>query len=381
MLLDSALRTWGSREDLWLKFSRALIARGVRPVLVFSEAAVEELRERFRAHGIEVEAVNYGRGAFHYYRELRKVVRNYAVTAVHIAFFNYFNLIPWLARLQGVRCVIYQERNSGVVRAKSWRKRLLRLRAGVAALPMTRVIAISDYIRRQLIEAGIPEQKIFLAYNGVDTQRFSPDPSAREQWAKRFAIQPDEAIVTSIAALLPFKHPEVVLDAFGLLVKRGVKARLFMAGNGLMRPVLERKSRELGISEIVHWLGNVNPERLLQASDIFVLASVGEAFGMVLAEALACGVPVVGSRSGAIPEIVKDGETGLLATALNPVSFADAIERLVRDSELLHRMQLQARATVRSKFSVETAAESIIRVYESIWAPAGRVASGTLVTG
>jgi glycosyltransferase involved in cell wall biosynthesis len=367
MLLDSAPRAWGSREELWLRFSEALIARGVRPVLVLSEPPVEELRKRFRANGVEVEAINYGRGVLHYYRELGRIIRKYSVTAVHIAFFNYFNLIPWLARLRRVRYVIYQERNSGVVQAKSWRKRLLRLRAGLAALPMTRVIAISEYIRQQLIEAGIPGHKIFLAYNGVDTQRFSPDPTAREHWAKRFAVEPDEAIITSIAALLPFKHAEVVIEAFGLLMKRGVKARLFMAGNGAMGPMLEERCRQLSISEAVHWLGNVNPERLLQASDIFVLASVGEAFGMVLAEALACGVPVVGSRSGAIPEIVEDGKTGFLATPLDPASFADAIERLVRDGRVRRDMGRRGLERVRQHFPTAKSVEGMLQVYESMW--------------
>jgi glycosyltransferase involved in cell wall biosynthesis len=334
---------------------------------VFSESLPEGLRNRFRDGGVGVEAINYGRGVLHYYRELGEVVKSYTVTAVHIAFFNYFNLIPWLARLRGVRYVIYQERNSGVVGAKSWRKPLLRLRAGIAALSMTRVIAISEYVRQQLIESGIPEHKVFLAYNGVDTQRFSPDPSAREHWAKGFGIQPDEAIVTSMAALLPFKHPEVVVEACGLLLKRGVKARLFMAGDGPMRPMLEERCRVLGVSQTVHWLGNVNPEGLLQASDIFVLASVGEAFGMVVAEALACGVPVVGSRSGAIPEIVEDGKTGLLATPLDPASFADAIERLVQNPQLRRDMGQRGLERVRRDFTTERSIEAILEVYQSMW--------------
>jgi glycosyltransferase involved in cell wall biosynthesis len=381
MLLDCAPRAWGSREELWLRFSEALIARGVRPVIVFSEDLPGELRNRFRANGIEVEAVNYGRGVLHYWWRLGKIVRNYSVTAVHIAFFNYFHLIPWLARLWGVRYVIYQERNSGMVRATSWKKRLLRLRARVAALPMTRVMAISEYIRQQLIEAGIPARKIFLAYNGVDTQRFSPDPSARGKLAERFAVEPDETIVTSMAALLPFKHPDVIVEAWDLLVRRGVKARLFMAGNGPMRPTLEERCRQLGISGTVHWLGNVNPERLLQASEIFVLASVGEAFGMVLAEALACGVPVVGSRSGAIPEIVEDGRTGFLAKPLDPASFADAIERLAGHRELRDMMRPTGRATVLQKFSVETAVDSTIRVYQSMWEPGCALTAEGLAKG
>jgi starch synthase len=106
---------------------------------------------------------------------------------------------------------------------------------------------------------------------------------------------------------------------------------------------------------------------LLQASDIFVLASTGEAFGLVLAEAMACGVPVVGSRSGAIPEIVDDGVTGLLVTARDEVSFADAIEKLARDERLRKEMGASSLARVQAEFNVERDAEDTLRIYESLW--------------
>ena len=89
MLLDCTTRTWGSREEMHLQFSRALISRGVRPVLVFSEDIPQELRNKYVAKGVDVApSINYDKGIFNYYRELGKVIRNYSVTAVHIAFFN-----------------------------------------------------------------------------------------------------------------------------------------------------------------------------------------------------------------------------------------------------------------------------------------------------
>src|ERR1700737_2540530 len=180
ILLDSAPRTWGSREEMHLRLSQALIARGLRPVLVFSEEIPKELRNRYLANGIEVApAVNYEKGLFQYYRELGKVIKNYSVSAVHIAFFNYFSLVPWVARLRGVRYVVYHERNPGVLRAKSWKKRLLRIRGRVVTLPITRVAAISQFVEHQLIEVGVPRRKISLVYNGVDGRRYSPDPSAK----------------------------------------------------------------------------------------------------------------------------------------------------------------------------------------------------------
>jgi glycosyltransferase involved in cell wall biosynthesis len=368
MLLDSAPRTWSSIEELHLQFCRVLVAHQTRPVLVFSEPLAEELTNRFRDSGAEIEAINYEDGIVNYYRQLRRLVRKHSIQTAHIGFFNYFHLIPWLARFAGMRQIVYQEHNSGVLEAKGPRRLLIRLRARFLTMPMTRVIAISQFVKRQLIEIGIPEQKIWLVHHGVDTRRFLPNPSARERWAQRFAIAPDELILSSVAHLRPFKHPEVIVEAIGLLVKRGVKARLFMAGAGEMRQELEQLSRRLGISDRIYWLGSCNNvENLLQASDIFVLASVGEAFGLVLTEAMACGVPVVGSRSGAIPEIVEDGITGLLATSQDSSSFADAIERLARDGKLRREMGQRGRERVQQDFTAEMSIQKVLRVYESMW--------------
>jgi glycosyltransferase involved in cell wall biosynthesis len=369
MLLDSALRTWGTREDLWLQFSHALIARGVRSVLVFSEAPVEELQNRFRANGVEVEAINYGKGVLHYYRELRKIVRNYSVTAVHIAFFNYFDPVPWLARLSGVRFIVYHERNPGVLQAKSWRKALLRLRTRAAALPMTRVIAISDFIRRQLIEVGIPERKISLVYHGVDTQRYTPDPNARARLTSEFAIRPDETILAALTYMnRPHKNVDVILEACSQLKRRGLPVRLFMIGEGAMRAGLQLAGQKLGIEDRVRWLGHIpDPIPVLQGCDIFLMVSEGEGFGLALAEAMACGVAAVAARSGALPEIVEDGASGLLVPPRDATALADAIQQLVQDEGLRRRVALRGLERVRRYFTAEGSIGGALEVYESMW--------------
>ena len=97
-----------------------------------------------------------------------------------------------------------------------------------------------------------------------------------------------------------------------------------------------------------------------------MLASVGEAFGLVLAEAMACGVPIVGSRSGSLPEVVDEGRTGLLATPLDAKSFADAIERLAGDAELRGRMGAGAVDRVRELFTVGKAVDETVGIYDSL---------------
>lgn len=368
LLLDSAPTTWTSQEDRHLRLCQALVRQGVQPVLVFAQELRMDIDARLRASGAEIEAINYRKGVNHYYQELGRLVKKFSITTAHIIFFDYFSALPWIARLCGIRHVIYEMQNSGAFRATSWKRRLLQLRTKAMTRPMTRVIAISEFVKQQLINGGLAEDKIVVRYLGVDTDRFTPDPWAREQWATSFAIRPDEVILSTVSYLRPFKNPQVLVEACKELVNRNVPVRLFVAGDGDMLPDLKKLSDQLGVADRIHWLGNVEePKSLLQASDIFVLASVGEAFGLVLTEAMACGVPVVGSRSGSLIEVVDDRRTGLLATPLDAVAFADSIECLARDTDLRKKMGTEAVEHVQHNFTLDIAVEKTIRIYESLW--------------
>jgi len=369
MLLDCTARTWGSREEMHLRFCRALISRGVRPVLVFSEDLPQELRNKYAAYGVKVAtSVNYDKGILNYYREMGKIVKTHSVTAVHIAFFNYFSLMPWLARLRGVRHIIYHERNPGVIRAKAWKKRLLQLRGRLATMPVTRVAAISRFIKQQLVEVGVPERKISLVYNGVDAQRYSPDPRAKGQLINVFSIRPEETTLATLSYLKPHKNIDIVIESCRQLTKRGVAVRLFVIGEGKMRDEWEVLGQKLGVADRIHWLGHiVDPVPILQGCDAFLMVSQGEGFGLALAEAMACGTPVVAARSGALSEIVEDGKSGLLVPPRDAVALADAIEKLAKDENLRCQMARCGMERVRRHFTVDASIESMINLYESIW--------------
>ena len=367
-LLNSAPRTWCSREDGYLHLCRELVRRDVRPVLVFARSLPSEIETRLREGGAEIASISYRRGVLHYFRELSAIVRRYAVTTVHVAFFDYFSAVPALARLSGVRYIVYEMRNGGAFSARSWRKGLLQLRNRLATAPVSRVIAVSEFTKEQLVRGGIAPDRIIVRYHGVDTSRFTPDPAARSFWAQQYAVGPDDLILSFVAHLRQIKHPQVAVETCAALTELGVPTRLFVAGGGSMLTELEALSRRIGVADRTHFLGALaDPRPLMQASDVFLLPSVGEAFGFVLAEAMACGAPVVGSRSGAIGEVVEEGRTGLLARPLDPSSFAEAIRTLASDAELRRRMSRQAVERVREKFTIERAAESTVDVYESLW--------------
>ncbi|HEX5603480.1 MAG TPA: glycosyltransferase family 4 protein, partial [Pyrinomonadaceae bacterium] len=201
----------------------------------------------------------------------------------------------------------------------------------------------------------------------IDTERFKPDEEARKRLSAEYDLNPTDLILSTVSYLRPIKNPQTIVEACGLLAERNVPFRLLVAGDGEMLTELQELSRRLNIADRILWLGLVpNPASLLQASDLFLLTTVGEAFGLVLAEAMACGVPVVATRSGGIVEVIDDGKTGLLVPPLDPAALADALERLAGDPARRHAMGVAGRERVLMNFTVEAAVQNTIRLYESL---------------
>lgn len=366
LILDSSPLTWTSQEDRHLLLCRELVARGIQPVLIFS-APVKQFEQKFLDAGALVFDVSYEKGALNFYRRLRQVLRDNNVTLAHIIFFDYFSPVAWIVRATGVKHIIYEMQNSGIFRATSWKKFLLRARSRIMTAPMTRVIAISEFVKDQLVKAGISNEKIIVRHLGVDIERFTPDASSKEEWIRRFNLPPGQIIASTVSYLRPFKNPDILVEAFRELKTRNVPVRLFVAGGGEMLPHLKEMSKRLDVDDYIHWLGNVpDPKSLLQASDMFLLVSTGEAFGLVLAEAMACGVPIVGTLSGSLPEVVEEGKTGLLVPARNFEKLATAIQVLSTDSTLRHKMAAQALERVKDHFTVQDAVMKTLNIYERL---------------
>lgn len=369
-LLDNGPSNWRTQEDFHFRLCCALIARGACPVLVYSGKLSDDVLAGMRASGAEVITEARLQGMRRYYRILASTFKRFNTNLVHVRWFVYYSIVPWLVRSQSVRRVVYTEANSWLPSKRgrwSWKRQLNQARTKVACRPISRFIAVSQFIRDGLIRSGVNASRIRVVYNGIDVGRFFPDPEVRSAWCRNHAVGANEVVVSAVNRLHAYKDVKTIVHAFGEVVKRGVPARLFVAGTGPLEPDLMALSRQLGLADRIHWLGHLeNPLPLFQASDIFTLASVGEACANVLAEAMACGVPCVGSRCGGIGEVVEEGRTGLLATPEDPRSFADAYERLARDGSLRQTMGREGVDRARRLFSVDRAVEETLAVYEEL---------------
>lgn len=366
--LDSAPRTWTSMEEINRRLCQRLTSLGITAVLVYARALPPEIDQRMRHAGAHIEVVPYGQERYRFSKELGRIIKKYSISMAHVCFFDYFSFIPWIARLNGLQHIVYEELNSGMMTATSWKRRLLQLRTLMMSWPMSRVIAVSNFVKQDLVKRGIAADRIDTRYLGADEERFKPDSTARAEWASRYSIAPDELMMSSVTLFRPFKNPETLVEAGAILKQRGVKSRLFMAGDGYMLSDLKALSEKLNVSDRIEWLGFCgDPRSLLQASDVFLLASVAEAGGFVLSEAMGCGTPIIGSRSGVISECVVEGKTGLLATPKNAASFADAIERFARDESLRKTMRVNSRERMLSGFTTDINIDNTLRIYASLY--------------
>jgi glycosyltransferase involved in cell wall biosynthesis len=367
-LLNYAPGFWGTRDDMLLVLCEALSSRGLVPVLVTSKEVPVSSRRRFEAAGAKLEVIDYEKGVLSYAWALRRVIRRHSIGTVHVRYFTCYSAVPWVARLLGIQDIVLTDAESGVLKDAWWTGWLLRLRARSCMLPVRRVIAISEFVKRRLVGLGIAAAKIAVIHNGVDSAHFLPRNTTRPSWLKRFGIPEEDVILSTIAVLEPRKHIRTILEAVAILVGRRVGVRLFIAGEGSERAELERLSVRLGIHDRTYWLGYVaEPRDVLEASDVFLLASIGEAFGNVLAEAMGCGVPNVASQSGGIVEVIEEGQTGFLVRPETPGAFADAIETLVRNPGLRQEMAKLARERVKERFGLTEFAVKTMNVYESMW--------------
>ena len=225
-------------------------------------------------------------------------------------------------------------------------------------LPITRFgIEKSDAVTavsRHLAEVTVRElgvrQPVEVIPNFVDTQLYRPDGAS--EYAKALCTE-DEVAVVHVSNFRPVKRIEDVLATFDR-IRRQVPARLLLVGDGPERSLAERLASELGIEDRTVFLGNVVAvETILPVGRIFLLPSNTESFGLAALEAMACGVPVIGTAAGGLPEVVVDGETGYLRPVGDVEGMAQAALDLIRDREKWQRFSRAARQRAVEQFPTE----------------------------
>jgi glycosyltransferase involved in cell wall biosynthesis len=250
------------------------------------------------------------------------------------------------------------------------RSRIFRWLEHWLARDTTALIAVSPQVRDDLVALGIaPREKFGVIRLGIELAQRVADGDGRLETRRYLGIPPDRFTVGWIGRMTAIKNTEDVLGAFKSLRAAGVDATLCMVGDGPDRAELEQRAHELGIMRDTLFLGyqrHVAP--FYAAFDALVLPSSNEGTPVSVIEALAAGTPVVATRVGGVPDVVRDGEDGFLVETGDTEALAERLTCLAADSELRRRMGAAARGRVLSRYAVDRLVDDVDRLYRSLLA-------------
>jgi colanic acid/amylovoran biosynthesis glycosyltransferase len=227
-------------------------------------------------------------------------------------------------------------------------------------------LCASGFIRQRVLAMGFPEARTRVHYIGVDCRAIRPRDPAEET-----------RTIVHVARLVEVKGAKYLIRAFKAVAAAHPDVELVLIGEGPLKRSLQALARSLGLGDRVRFLGAMPHDEVLgwiRKATMLVLPSVKtltgrvEGLGMVMLEAAASGVPVVGSRIGGIPEGIVEGESGLLAPERDAAALADRMDVLLRDPERRRRMGGAARAHVERQFDLHRQTELLERHYDGLGA-------------
>ncbi len=221
------------------------------------------------------------------------------------------------------------------------------------------VVAVSEQIRRILVKHGVPYERTRVIKNGVVLADYEPH---RRNDVKRETLR-----MLNVARLAEQKAQTDLIAAAGILASRQIRVELLIVGEGELRLALERQIEASGLGDCVSLLGfRDDVRRLLTETDIFVLPSLDEGMPISVLEAVASKVPVIVTAVGDIPELIVDGESGIIVRPRAPAMLADAIQRLGADAHLRSRLAENAWHRLQQTFSSRQMFDAYADVYSEL---------------
>src|SRR5438552_5909095 len=226
-------------------------------------------------------------------------------------------------------------------------------------------IAASEAIRRMLVADGVPAERTVTVHEGIDVDHVVAARPVNVHEA--FWLPHQAPVVGNVAALVPHKGQRHLVDAAHLVVREVPDARFVILGEGELRESLERQVREYHLEKHLLLPGfRTDVLGCIKGFDLFALSSVTEGLGSSLLDAMACSRAIAATRAGGIPEVVVDGENGLLVPPRDHAALARAIMRLLNDQALRRQMGEAGLSRVRSRFTVERMVAETAAVYTEL---------------
>jgi phosphatidylinositol alpha-1,6-mannosyltransferase len=295
---------------------------------------------------------------------LAEIITRERPQATQIATIDDGHLGMWLRRWLHLPFLVYAHGNDILrVLEGTWPRQRIQLQAADG------IVAVSRFTAGLVEQAGVDRARIHVVHPGCDAERFRPRPVDRVLRERLLGPRAEGRVVLTVGNLVERKGHDVVIQALAQVIRRIPDVTYLVVGEGPHRGDLERLARAAGIRDRVVFAGLVDAADLpgvYALSDVFVMPSRVrpadcdvEGFGLVFLEANACGKPVIGGRSGGIPDAIVDGKTGFLVAPENVADIAERLETVLTDRERAAEMGQQGRARVTAHFSWAGAATQV----------------------
>jgi glycosyltransferase involved in cell wall biosynthesis len=350
----------GGQEYRVLLEAQGMVKRGHFVVVAAPQGS--QLAFLAQQQGLQVKTTTSGnRGWMTLIPSYLQMMRQYEIDVVH----THGSLDSWTASIAGRisfrRPIIIRTRHKSTPVSRSWRHRLL-----YGILPHL-VTTTGEMVRQELIARNrLSPSRVISIPTGVDLERFHPqrpDASLR----KSLGIGNQGPLVGAVTFLRPEKGMKVLIEAIRLLKNRFPTLECLIIGDGEEKLTLLARIRELELEHSVHMVGfRQDIPALLTLLDVVVIPSLEEGIPQSLTQALAMERPVVASAVGGVPEVVKEGVTGLLVPPRNSAILSEKITMILNDPSSGARMGHVGRQVIQERYSMETMLSQTEKVYRQV---------------
>lgn len=354
---------WDFIESLYAGLSVRLEEGGVRTFVAYPKMA--EPPRSLRGSGAEAVELDVALEVGTSLEATIRFIRQHNIRVVYFCDRPTWSRHYGALRRAGVRTIIVHDHTSGARTEPSGLKRVLkRVRRAIPGWTADEVVAVSDYVakRKRLVDL-VPAERVTRVWNSIES--FEPSPDGRHRLHAAFGIAAGRPLVVCAARATPEKGVAVLVRAFDRMLANypsGAPApALVYMGDGPALSELRALHGSLPARDAIVVAGYVDKAlELVAGADLCIVPSVWqEAFGLAALEPMACGVPVIASRVGGIPEVIVDGETGVLVAAGNEAELAAAMQALLLDPGARKRLGANGRRRAREVFSRERQLEQL----------------------
>jgi len=361
----------GGTETFARELSLQLRDHGWESILCFQSEPPDDVRKFLEAPNVKLEVLedsidlNWGAAS-----KLWRILRRHQPEILHLHFTGFLGIYPWLGRLASAKKVFFTEQTSrpeGYVpgTAPGWKKALVRL----INLPMDKVTCVSNYGYNCMTTLGVlPSDRYEMIYNSVDLTRVEPDADRAAGFRGRYSIPDDRVVVVQVSWIIPEKGITDLLKAAQIVISKNPAVHFVFVGEGAYRDQYTKDAEAMGIADHITWTGLLKDpfgEGVYDVADILCQVSRWEeVFGWVIAEGMAYGKPVVGTRVGGIPEVVADQESGFIVDRGDASAIADRILTLAEDPKLREKMGKAGAARVKNLFDLRPNVAKLIELYQ-----------------